>query len=135
MLWLTYNLVQLMVLCRSRYSGGGRGDRGNRRRGRGRGGHQPDIGRDGRPGFDRSARPRDNYVRPPPGLPAPQMFAQYPQPQYQEEYDGYDDEGGAYEEPNIYAPQAYDAPYGVYGSAVGAAAVGQGVYGQYGSYS
>ena len=60
------------------------------------------------------------------------MFAQFPQSHYQEEY-VYDEEGG-YEEPNIYAPQAYDAPYGVYGSALGAAAVGQGAYGQYGSY-
>ena len=120
------------LLC-YRYSGGGRGERGDRRRGRGRGGHQPDFGRDPGTGFDRSARPRDSYVRPPPGLPTPQMFAQFPQPQYQEEYE-YDEEGG-YEEPNIYAPQAYDAPYGVYGSALGAAApAGQGPYGQYGAY-
>lgn len=127
--WLTN-----LVCGQYRYPGGGRGDRGDRRRGRGRGGHQPEaFGRDARAGFDRPARPRDNYTRPPPGLPIPQMFGQFPQQQYQEDYDEYD-EGGGYEEANIYAPQAYDGPYGVYGSALGAGAVGQGAYGQYGSY-
>ena len=61
------------------------------------------------------------------------MYGQYQQPPYQEEYEEYE-EGNGYEEPNIYAPQAYDGPYGVYGSALGAGTVGQGVYGQYGSY-
>ncbi len=63
------------------------------------------------------------------------MFAQFQQQQQQqyEEYDEYDEAGG-YEEPDIYAPQTYDAPYGVYGSALGTAAASGGPYGQYGSY-
>ncbi len=62
------------------------------------------------------------------------MFAQFQQQQQQyEEYDEYDEAGG-YEEPDIYPPQTYDAPYGVYGSALGTAAASGGPYGQYGSY-
>ncbi|KAL0040919.1 hypothetical protein WJX79_010031 [Trebouxia sp. C0005] len=121
---------------RDRYSGaGGRGERSERRRGRGRGGPQHGAADFNRGAYDRSNRPRDSYpVRPPPGLAAPPMFAQFQQQQQQyEEYDEYDEAGG-YEEPDIYAPQTYDAPYGVYGSALGTAAASGGPYGQYGSY-
>lgn len=112
--------------------GGGRGDRSERRRGRGRGqAGNADFNRDSRGGYDRSGRPRDNYpLRTPPGLGAPPAYGQ--QQQY-EEYDEYE-EAGDYGEPNIYAPQTYDAPYGVYGSALGTAAASGGAYGQYGSY-
>ena len=122
-----------------RYSGGGgRGDRSERKaHGRGRAGQQPgsaDFPRDTRGGYDRSGRPREYPARPPPGL-APPGYGQFQQ-QQQQQYDEYDEyeEAGAYEEPNIYAPQAYDAPYGVYGSALGTAAIPRCAYGQYGSY-
>lgn len=122
------------LLLAHRYSGGGgRGERSDRRqRVRGRG--SADFSRDTRNAYDRAGRPSNNYAaRPPPGLAPPAAYNQY-QPQQQfEEYDEYEEAGG-YEEPNIYAPQAYDAPYGVYGSALGTAAAAAGAYGQYGSY-
>ena len=109
---------------------GGRGERGNRRNsGRGRGSNNFD--RDNRGGYDRPNRSRDNYIRTPPGL-APPGYGHVQQSQQYDEYEDYN-EGGSYEE-NIYAPQAYDAPYGVYGSALGTAAGSGGVYGQYSSY-
>ena len=118
---------------------GGRGFGNERKRGRGRGNQQPNRAmdhRDSRNSYDRRSGGREGYVaRPPPGL-MPPVYAQYAQqePQYDDgEYEEYE-EASAYDS-SVYQPASYDAPYGVYGSAVGSAMVGRVPYGQYGSYS
>lgn len=65
----------------------------------------------------------------------PPVYAQYQQPQQQYddgEYEEYE-EMSAYDA-SVYQPASFDAPYGVYGSALGSGLIGKAPYGQYGSY-
>lgn len=115
---------------------GGRGVGNERKRGRGRGNQRNLDHRDSRNSFDRRSGGRDSYMgRPPPGLVQP-VYGQYVQQEQQYDdgdYEEYTEEASAYDS-SVYQPASYDAPYGVYGSALGSAMVAKTPYGQYGSY-